>query len=106
MPVSASWEWLESTLPPMEGAVYHCSVLCAVVAVVCFFVAEITGNHGQTDKLWSLLPFMYSLIFLWADSGNNRLWLMILVSGVWSVRLTWNFNRRGGYSWPPWQGEE
>ena len=21
-------------------------------------------------------------------------------------RLTYNFNRRGGYSWPPWKGDE
>ena len=23
-----------------------------------------------------------------------------------SVRLSWNFNRRGGYKWPPWEGDE
>lgn len=31
---------------------------------------------------------------------------MAFVATVWGLRLTWNFYRRGGYSWPPWQGEE
>ena len=31
---------------------------------------------------------------------------MAFVATTWGVRLTWNFHRRGGYSWPPWKGEE
>jgi len=31
---------------------------------------------------------------------------MTVVSTIWGVRLTWNFNRRGGYTWPLWGGEE
>ena len=28
------------------------------------------------------------------------------VVSVWAVRLTYNFARKGGYTWPPWEGEE
>lgn len=31
---------------------------------------------------------------------------MCIVSTVWGARLTANFARRGGYVWPPWDGEE
>lgn len=31
---------------------------------------------------------------------------MATVTTLWSVRLTFNFARRGGYTWPPWEGEE
>jgi len=31
--------------------------------------------------------------------------MSILVT-VWSIRLTYNFARRGGYSWKFWDGEE
>jgi steroid 5-alpha reductase family enzyme len=31
---------------------------------------------------------------------------MAIISTVWGFRLTWNFARRGGYTWPPWQGDE
>ena len=25
---------------------------------------------------------------------------------IWGLRLTFNFARKGGYTWPPWAGEE
>lgn len=31
---------------------------------------------------------------------------MLAAVAVWSIRLTYNFNRRGGYSWKFWTGEE
>lgn len=31
---------------------------------------------------------------------------MAIIATVWGVRLTYNFWRRGGYAWPPWEGEE
>lgn len=31
---------------------------------------------------------------------------MACLSTIWAVRLTWNFHRRGGYAWPPWEGDE
>jgi steroid 5-alpha reductase family enzyme len=32
--------------------------------------------------------------------------LMSLLVSIWGIRLTYNFNRRGGYSWKFWTGEE
>ena len=31
---------------------------------------------------------------------------MATLATAWGIRLTYNFSRRGGYKWPPWNGEE
>ena len=31
---------------------------------------------------------------------------MAVLATLWGLRLTYNFNRRGGYHWPPWKGDE
>jgi steroid 5-alpha reductase family enzyme len=77
-----------------------------VVSLVCFVLGEITKNYSQTDKLWSIIPFFYVLYAAYASSWQPRLILMLLVAAIWSIRLTYNFNRRGGYSWKFWTGEE
>lgn len=76
------------------------------VALTCFIVSELTSNTSQVDKLWSLLPILYTWL-LAAQSGYlDRLVLMAVLATVWGLRLTFNFWRRGGYHWIPWQGEE
>ena len=77
-----------------------------VVSLVCFVLGEITKNYSQTDKLWSIMPFFYVLYAAYASNWQPRLILMLVVAAIWSIRLTYNFNRRGGYSWKFWTGEE
>jgi steroid 5-alpha reductase family enzyme len=74
-------------------------------AVVCFLVSELTGNYSQVDKLWSLMPVVYSIVSL-ATSPSPRLWLMSSIVMIWGLRLSYNFYRKGGYSIIPWKGEE
>jgi steroid 5-alpha reductase family enzyme len=74
-------------------------------AVVCFLVSELTGNYSQVDKLWSLMPVVYSFVSL-AASPSPRLWLMSVIVMIWGLRLSFNFYRKGGYSIIPWKGEE
>jgi steroid 5-alpha reductase family enzyme len=81
----------------------QCSVMtCLAVIVTVFIASEATGNYSQVDKLWSLIPAIYA----WVVVCDARTLLMAYVSTVWAFRLTFNFNRRGGYRWPPWQGDE
>eukprot|EP00301_Raphidiophrys_heterophryoidea_P022145 c6373_g1_i1.p1 GENE.c6373_g1_i1~~c6373_g1_i1.p1 ORF type:complete len:328 (-),score=62.13 c6373_g1_i1:33-983(-) len=98
---------------------FACATLCATCAALCFVLQEATGNYSQVDKLWSILPAVYALIF-WAFPSSNalqkpvisaeepdqRIDLMAFCALAWSVRLTFNFWRRGGYTWPVWAGEE
>jgi len=88
-----------------SAALDICLQTCAIFTILVFIIGELTGNLSQVDKLWSVLPVLYVWeVALLANSG--RLLLMSAVISVWGIRLTYNFGRRGGYSWPPWRGEE
>ena len=76
------------------------------VALACFITGELTGNSSQVDKLWSIVPVIYAWYFACAGEWSSRLILMALVVTVWGIRLTYNFSRRGAYSWKFWTGEE
>lgn len=98
---SFPWEILTSstTLTP-----YHVTFLtCHAIAAITFLVSTITGNLSQVDKLWSILPCVYA----WICVVDARTKLMAVLATLWSIRLTYNFYRRGGYTWPKfWLGEE
>ncbi len=80
--------------------------LMCVVAFTCFIVSEITRNVSQVDKLWSIMPIIYTWYFAYAGGWDDRMVLMAILVTIWGVRLTFNFWRRGGYHWIPWEGEE
>jgi steroid 5-alpha reductase family enzyme len=86
----------------LKNAVY----LMLTVAFACFITGEITGNCSQVDKIWSIIPVVYAWYFAFASGWNGRLALMAGVATVWGIRLTYNFSRRGAYSWKFWGGEE
>lgn len=77
-----------------------------VIAGLVFIVAEITKNYSQTDKLWGLAPIIYLWHLAWKSGLDDRLILMAMLVTLWGLRLSYNFSRRGGYSWKFWEGEE
>lgn len=77
-----------------------------VIAALGFIVAEITKNYSQTDKLWGLAPIVYLWHLAWKSGFDDRLILMAVLVTLWGLRLSYNFYRRGGYSWKIWEGEE
>lgn len=77
-----------------------------IAAAACFVISTITNNYSQVDKLWSIIPVPYVWIVAYEGEFENRLVLMAVLVTIWAARLTYNFNRRGGYSWKFWQGEE
>lgn len=79
-----------------------CCLVCLFFTILVFVSSELSRNYSQTDKLWSITPFIYT----WICVCDSRTLLMAVVSTIWGVRLTWNFARRGGYTWPPWEGDE
>jgi steroid 5-alpha reductase family enzyme len=88
-----------------DQLLYSWSLIMLLAAVVCFLVSELTGNYSQVDKLWSLMPVIYSIVSL-AASPSPRLWVMSALVTIWGLRLSFNFHRKGGYSKIPWRGEE
>lgn len=77
-----------------------------IAAFLCFIVSVLTDNYSQVDKLWSIIPVPYVWIIAYEADFQPRLILMAVLVTVWAIRLTFNFARRGGYSWKFWTGEE
>ena len=78
-----------------------------LTALSCFIISSVTKNYSQVDKLWSVMPIIYSWVVVcqYGEYEPRTLLMAILVS-IWGVRLSYNFARRGGYSWKFWTGEE
>jgi len=76
------------------------------VSLFCFALAEVTGNYSQVDKIWSIIPAVYMWYFAYTSQFDLRIWLMTICITLWGARLTFNFARKGGYSWKFWTGEE
>ena len=97
----------DQPLTEVQSHIFENLVIAMVsISLICFVIGEITKNYSQTDKLWSIMPFFYVLYAAYASNWQPRLLLMLIVTAIWSIRLTYNFNRRGGYSWKFWTGEE
>jgi steroid 5-alpha reductase family enzyme len=76
------------------------------VILFTFVVGQLTGNNSQVDKLWSIVPAPYAWYMTWKGGMDERMVLMSMLVTIWAARLTFNFARRGGYSWKFWEGEE
>lgn len=81
-------------------------VIAACSAAFCFIVGEVSGNNSQMDKLWSLLPIVYTWVIAVKGGMHVRLVVMAVLATLWGVRLTVNFARKGAYSIKFWEGTE
>ncbi|EFQ97454.1 hypothetical protein MGYG_00495 [Nannizzia gypsea CBS 118893] len=75
---------------------------CLFLVPTFVLVSEINRNYSQVDRMWSILPSVYTGHFaLWcrlkgvATTETNTIFFFIL---IWSARLTFNYWRKGGYS--------
>lgn len=84
----------------------HTLYIALSVASLCFIVGQATGNCSQVDKIWSIVPIVYAWYITFAAGFPDRMVLMSVLVTVWGARLTYNFSRRGAYSWKFWTGEE
>nr|POE88259.1 uncharacterized protein CFP56_11488 [Quercus suber] len=69
---------------------------------VFLIVSEINRNYSQVDRVWSILPTVYNIHYaIWARLSalpTQRLDNVMAFSVVWSMRLTYNYWRKGGYN--------
>ena len=84
----------------------HLLYIVAAVISYCFVVGELSKNNSQVDKLWSIVPIIYVWDMTYLADWNQRMVLMSILVTIWAVRLTYNFARRGAYTWKFWAGEE
>ena len=79
------------------------SLICGGASLWVFIAAARTGDNSYVDRLWSILPVLYSWIFTgmsWLRTARlpvRGVLLSFLIS-IWGARLTYNFYRKGGYS--------
>ena len=87
-----------------SSALGGCLMVCTAFMALCFVAGEVTGNLSQVDKLWSLAPAVYMWVIAThpshaaaeaRDKSVARVWLMLALVQMWSIRLTFNFWRRG-----------
>ncbi|KAG0640430.1 hypothetical protein HOY80DRAFT_958720 [Tuber brumale] len=90
-------EWYLSTNPLITAA--HFALAMTLIVLV---TSEINRNYSQVDRLWSLLPTIYighyALFARMNGLDTQRLNTLSAFSLLWSIRLTYNYWRRGGYN--------
>ncbi|KAF2432032.1 DUF1295-domain-containing protein [Tothia fuscella] len=73
-----------------------------LLAPIFLIVSEINKNYSQVDRMWSILPTLYIGHYtLWAHKNNlptQRLDNVLAFAAIWTIRLTFNYWRKGGYS--------
>lgn len=84
------------------------TVSYVAIAKSCFVfvVSLVTDNYSQVDKLWSIMPPVYVWIMAYIAGFQARQLLIAGLVTLWGARLTFNFARKGGYTWRIWVGEE
>lgn len=72
------------------------------ISPIFLIVSEVNKNYSQVDRCWSILPTLYNIHYcVWAHLAGlstARLDNLVAFSIVWSLRLTFNYWRKGGYS--------
>ena len=89
-----------------RGTLRILAIVCGCSVLYCFIVGEIVQNFSQMDKLWSLLPIVYTWIITVRGGFRPRLIAAALVVTAWGIRLTVNFARKGAYRLKFWTGNE
>ncbi|MDD3965696.1 MAG: DUF1295 domain-containing protein [Candidatus Neomarinimicrobiota bacterium] len=79
-------------------------IILIVSIIVSFLYGLLTRNYSTVDRLWSVLPPVYALIWLYGHTNNARLLIATVLVAAWGIRLTCNFARRGGYNFSFQQG--
>lgn len=96
--------------PELDAAQLHVLKVLLIImgcgGLYCFVVGEITGNNSQMDKLWSILPAVYTWVIAASGGMAPRLVVMAVLATLWGARLTFNFARKGAYSIKFWTGTE
>lgn len=96
-----------TTPGPVEWHAIHILIMIMVIVIAySFFAGEFARNNSQVDKLWSIIPIVYTWIVAGFSGFTTRLVVMSILVTLWGIRLTINFAMKGAYQWRFWSGEE
>lgn len=76
------------------------SIAVLIASTIGVFLAGLlTRNYSHVDRLWSVLPAVYVIIW-WQDlqGDTTRFTMGAILVVLWATRLSLNFARRGGYN--------
>jgi steroid 5-alpha reductase family enzyme len=86
-----------STNPIISGLAF--SLLLFPVFLI---VSEVNKNYSQVDRVWSILPTIYHAHYAaWARLNGlptQKVDNVLAFSVLWTLRLTYNYWRKGGYN--------
>ncbi|KAG0228486.1 hypothetical protein B0O80DRAFT_524711 [Mortierella sp. GBAus27b] len=100
----------------LDLAIFHASEDLLIFALraalffafICWFMSMATGTHSWVDKLWSIVPALYTIHYSIRDAlywpadqpfrYMPRVYIAAALITLWGARLTYNFYRKGGYS--------
>ena len=84
---------------PLTGTPFGAALdLCIVLAAAVWLLSVVTREVSWVDRAWSICPAIYCLMVAFADGfDSSRVSLMSALVFLWSVRLTFNFFRKGGF---------
>jgi steroid 5-alpha reductase family enzyme len=69
-----------------------------IVAAAAFLAGLFTRNYSHVDRVWSLLPPVYAIIWGVTFFSEPLYLIPAILVILWGSRLTFNFVRRGGYA--------
>ena len=74
------------------------SLVVLIVSIsASFFYGLVTRNYSTVDRLWSVLPPVYLLIWMPDYYTNPRFVIVFVIVLLWGIRLSANFAAKGGY---------
>ena len=71
--------------------------ILGISIIVSFIYGLLTRNYSTVDRLWSILPAIYVLVWMQDYMHNPRFVIAGIIVIAWALRLSLNFARRGGY---------
>lgn len=80
----------------MDSLTITIQILVACI-ILSFLAGAMTRNYSHVDRLWSILPAVFVLLWMRDFSHNIRYVIPAILVCLWAVRLTTNFALKGGY---------
>lgn len=92
-----AWKQLYVSTNPVVTAL----VFSVATWPIFLILSEVNKNYSQVDRVWSILPTIFNAHYaIWARLNGmptQRVDNVLAFSVLWSLRLTFNYWRRGGY---------
>lgn len=95
---ASAWQDIYLSTNPLVFAFAFSLALAPIFLVV----SEVNRNYSQVDRVWSILPTVYAAHYAtWTHlSGlpTAKVDNALAAAVVWTMRLTFNYWRKGGYN--------